>query len=270
MTAAPALANDPHLVEFVEATLAASGGVAETFVILSDEEVIALEGRIDPDFTVAPFIEELGPVDPAHVVRFGERSLLLRGLMAYDVRTSDQPGGAPNVDLELSERLRLVYAARTTGAAMIRLTAPQLGRRTACLVAVQPQFGVVEEQAAVEGFHYFTARTYDDAAASLATWALPIDDQGTVQASLSLAADRVESWLLNELGGQARVVDVQISALVDDAMVFQHWLIAHNDDHGLIIELPDDDTSPVRTAVATTPTMLAERFRALMPGGPRR
>lgn len=228
LTSANVLALDPSLTKRVQTRLSATAREADPFLVLSDEEVVALEGGVDPDYTIAPVLDQLGDVSADDLVTIGLRSLMLRGLM----------GSSPDADTpRLADDVELAIAGRTTGTAMLRFTSMHGGSRTGCVAMLQP-VGAVVEDATIGGFHRFTICSQQAATERLVRWALPVDWPAGAPARELVDSDRLDTWLVNELGTQARVVQAELHwRCGQDQMASAIWLIAHNDQYGVFIDV---------------------------------
>lgn len=239
------------LVEFLKDCLANSGGDPVTFTVLSDEEIAAIDQTVDPEFSICPWLDAQDDLEPAAFARFGERSLVLRGMLEpqTDETTSE-------LTFAISDELQLVADARRDGIGFLRFTARYDGVRTGRLVVLQQEVGAFEEDVAVEGFHYFTACGFADASRRLAEWSLPIPDEGDLRGEARIAAAEWGAWAVNELGADARHVEADLHLPGRTGqMRSMHWIIAHNDDSAVLAQ-PDGSGSEQLQVTTTTPSML--------------
>ena len=87
----------------------------QPFLVLSDEEVAVLDRGERSELIVQPWIESQPEVSASLAMKFGERSLFLRGLVTDDEVESEDV-------LRASEDLELAANARRVGCAFIRAT----------------------------------------------------------------------------------------------------------------------------------------------------
>lgn len=241
-----------RLVDFLKGCLADSAGAPAAFAVLSDEEIAAIDQAVDPDFSVRPWIDAQEDLDPMAFARFGERSLVLRGMLVPRVEETTS-----NLAFTVSDELQMLADARRDGIGFLRFTTRHDGVHTGRIVVLQAEVGGFEEDVAFEGFHYFTACSYADVARRLAEWSLPIPDAGDVPGEVRVGAGGWGAWVVNELGVDARHVeaDLYLPGPTGD-MRSVHWMVAHNDADAVLAR-PDASGGDRLRVTATTPGMLA-------------
>lgn len=243
-----------RLLSYLRETLATADDEVVTFQWMSDEETAAIETDDESELTVQPWIEVQDDIDPRICRRFGERSLFLRGLLEAAV---DEETGQPT--LAITDDLRLVADARRLGDAYILARSLHNGVRTARNNVLQSQSGVFEEEIDADGIHLFSACTYRAALNRLAAWALPFADHGGVEMRTRISADRWQQWVVNELGVDVRVVEVNLFLPgPSGSLEPEHWLMAHANDVA-VLAIPDGDSLQV---ASMTTSRLGERLRS--------
>lgn len=250
--------SDPRLVEFIGTHLADRDS-DDAFLVLSDEEVIAIDRTMEPDEVILPWALDQQDLDVTAFARFGERSLVLRGLVTIDVSATPDEQSVRSTTAEI---LDMAISARRSGAAIMRFVTMTGEAAVGLVVTVQPRHGVVIEEVGPEGFHYFTALGYNEALDRIVDRLIPEDTQPATGAALTIDESAWPAWCRNELGMQAHVVEAD-SYLADTSgdMRSENWLIASGD--GLSVHVERDDTGRLRIAMTDRPTA-RQRLRALL------
>ena len=247
-----------ELVEYLRSALTGTGKDVATYEWMSDEETAAIEQTDDSRFTVRPWLEQQDDIDPSVPARFGERSLVMRGLL---VAGTDPETGEPA--LVPSDELRFLADTRRLGVAYILARAIERGRRSARTNILQEQIGSYEEDIDDEGIHLFSACTYRATVSRLAEWALPNADRGGVQMRTRISTDRWQRWIINELGVDVRAVELDLFFPGTDGEVApQTWLLAQGLETAILAEREGESlqiTSMTRTRLEE---LLAERIAA--------
>lgn len=151
--------------------------------VLTDEELLALEGVEGVELAGSPFLEA-SEFDREQAAAVAARSLIARGLVVLedaqqetegDDLVSEQPSSrAAQLDRTLAGLLTL----RTTPLGVLNLTRQVADQATALMVYVFPHDGILEELVTADGFHHFSVPTRDATAGRLAKYV----DQGEVAA----------------------------------------------------------------------------------------
>lgn len=241
-----------RLISYLSSTLADSADGAVTFQWMSDEETAAIETDEPSEFTVQPWIDAQTDLDRGVFRRFGERSLFLRGLLEARV---DEQTSEPT--LGITEELQLVVDARRLGVAYVLARAAHHGVRTARNYVLQSRIGAFEEEIDGEGIHLFSACTYRAAVDRLAEWTLPGVEHGGAAMRTRISADRWQAWVLNELGVDVRIVEINLF-LPGENGTFEPdtWLLAHG--HGVaVLAAPEGDSLGI---TSLSRSRLAERL----------
>lgn len=250
--------SDPHLVAFVGESVR-SGADPEAFVVLSDEEIVAIDRELDPEVALAPWALDQPDLDVSHFTRFGERSLLLRGLVTLDIDPErvDDP-----VRSSTEGVLDLAISARRSGCAMIRMTGHVAEYRIGIVASVQPEHGAVLEEVRPEGLHLFTAYDYRRAAARMAEWCVPETATTTGQGEVTVTDAQWPDWAANELGVDAHLAEVDLFLPADGGQVeAEHWVVASGDDTAVLVTRLDPEHLRVQaTNRATVADLLRDRM----------
>lgn len=218
-----------ELLSFLKSSLAVADDGVATFQWLSDEETAAIEQPDESEFTVQPWIEAQQDIDAGIGGRFGERSLLMRGLL--EIGTDEGSGEAV---LQPSDELRLVVDARRLGVGYILARAVHDGVRTARNNVLQPATGTFEELIDEQGIHLFSACTYRAAMTRLAGWALPDAQHSGAEMRTRISPDRWHVWIVNELGTDVRAVEVNLFLPgPSGSLEPETWALAHG--HGVAV-----------------------------------
>ncbi|MGH3360154.1 MAG: hypothetical protein ACRDO7_15235, partial [Nocardioidaceae bacterium] len=212
-----------RLVSYLRARLIDAGQECFPYQIMSDEEMSAIEVGDDSPFVVRPWIDSQDDVDTALAARFGQRSLLLRGLLEVNTDAgSDEPS------ITIGDDLQFVIDSRRQGVGYIMARSSSRDEQSACNNALQPQIGTFEEEIDGEGYHLFTACTYAAAMRRLAAWALPDVSHHGAEARTRIPVGRWGEWIVNELGVDSTVGEIDFFLpCADDPAVPETWRIAH-------------------------------------------
>lgn len=246
--------SDPALMDFLHRVVTPGEEDPDPFAVLSDEEIVAIDGEIVPEFSVLPWIEEQSDLPEGAFGRFGERSLVLRGLVELSA-----DAGHATVHATQTEPLAMAMAARRSGAAMIRMTSTLADRRTACITSVQAHHGAVEEVIGPEGVHYFTALDHQGVLHRMTSWALTTDLDRRASGSRVISETQWYAWVVNELGVDAHHVQIDLHAPSDNGhgMYDEHWLVVSSAEAAVVVENVGDNALRVE---ATSTPQLASRL----------
>lgn len=232
------------MISFLASTLGQAGVDHVPFEWLSDEETAAIEQPGKSDYTVRPWIQAQDDIDPSVCMRFGERSLLLRGLLEPDAHENGRTVLVPSLSL------RRVIRARQDGIGYLLGRAVHDDSHTALYHVLQPSIGSFEEQVDDQGIHVYSACTYRAALSRLADWALPGTDHAGAQMRTRIPVGRWSQWLLNELGADVRIVELTV--FLPDAtgrLAGKTWHLAHA--HGVGVLATTEDEHSLQVASVT-------------------
>ncbi|UYM06371.1 hypothetical protein [Solicola gregarius] len=243
-----------HLVAHLRTALSGAVEGHRPFQILSDEELVAIEDPRASEFSMQPWIDSLeDDLAERTVARFGERSLLLRGLL----RPKADESGATLVP---SDELRLAAEARYLGVGYIMMRSTYARARSGRYVVLQPEIGGYEEDIDSDGMHVYSACTYAAATRRLAEYALPHVRHNSGGVRVRIRASHWQRWLVNELGADVR--PVQVNLFLRGASVALEpdvWLVASAGDVGLLAVREQDDLLVTSMTRARLERRLAER-----------
>lgn len=146
------------------ALLATAAEDPSVIAVLSDEELLALEGLEGAELAGSPFLEASG-FDREQAAAVAARSLIARGLVVLD-ESRQQPEGE---DLEtgqtvtraaqLDPTLAGLLTLRGMPLAILNLTRQVEEQATSLMLYVFPQDGILEELVTADGFHHFSLPT---------------------------------------------------------------------------------------------------------------
>lgn len=223
---------DPDVVDFVrEALDRTQHSDTEPFLVLTDEEVLALDPRLDDSHSVLPWLRaQHRELDLAREA--GQRSLLARRLTTID---NDH-------QLTASRALELVAAARVAGAAMLHWTSnvsdEPLSTVTA-IITIQPH-GAMRELIPADGLHRFSVLSH----AHLITWLTNASAPNHVAArgSETIPTTRWADWIAQELGGQPTHSEFRWYGPTHDnpAPTVRSWAVDATDDLAVLTEPAPD------------------------------
>lgn len=144
--------------------LAAATDEPTVLAVLTDEELLALEGVDGAELAGSPFLEA-SEFDREQAAAVAVRSLIARGLVVLEDSeqetegedlASEQPAArAAQLDRSLAGLLTL----RSTPLAVLNLTRQVADQTTALMTYVFPRGGILEELVTADGYHHFSLPT---------------------------------------------------------------------------------------------------------------
>lgn len=240
------------MVSYLRSRLVDTGMDCVPYEMLSDEELAAIDGGHESAFLVRPWIEAQDDVDARVAARFGQRSLLLRGLL--EVRT-----GVDEPSVEVSDELQFLADSRRDCVAYVSARTSRRGERRARNYALQEDIGAFEEEADAEGFHLFSACTYAAAVRRLAAWALPGVDHRGPEVRTRVPRRRWGAWAVNEFGTEATLgrIDLFLGGADDPG---ETWLLAQAHGAGVLGFVDGDKVRVTSTTIARLESRLTDRI----------
>lgn len=144
--------------------------------VVTDEELLALEGVDGAELAGSPFLDA-SDFDREQAAAVAVRSLIARGLVVLEDSEQETEGEelaseqsaarAAQLDRSLAGLLTL----RSTPLAVLNLTRQVADQTTALMVYVFPRGGILEELVTADGFHHFSLPTRQATPARLARYA---------------------------------------------------------------------------------------------------
>lgn len=166
-TPASATATEPTITERdmlgAMEVLSTAGPEPDRLLILTDEEIQALEGASALAIPGGPYLAQ-GAVDAASAAATALRSLVARGMARTEDRENEGEvvtgqGDPARRPVQLERRLAGVLALRHIPEAMVTTERTLNGGTTTLAHYLFPEAGVLEEYVTVDGFHHFCVPT---------------------------------------------------------------------------------------------------------------
>lgn len=164
--------------------LATSAPEPDMFLILTDEEIMGLDGASALELLGSPYLSQ-DVVDADSSAAAGLRSLTARGMVrpGGESRESEGdvvsgPGDPSQRPVQLDRRLAGVLTLRRIPEAMVTTTRMLNGGSTTLAQYVFPQNGVLEEYISVDGFHHFSVPDLSSVPARLRRFVDPFEVAG--------------------------------------------------------------------------------------------
>ena len=134
----------------------------DIFLVLTDEEILGLDGREALDMLGSPYLAQDG-VDPENAARSGVRSLAARRMLVVEREGREDEGeivigsGDPSRrSVQLQRRLAGIITLRRIPEAMLTVARELSGGTTTLAYYFFPEGGVLEEYVTIDGFHNFS------------------------------------------------------------------------------------------------------------------
>lgn len=156
--------------------LASASDEPTVLAVLTDEELLALEGLEGAELAGSPFLES-SDFDREQAAGVAARSLIARGLVVLEDSeqetegedlASEQPSARA---AQLDRSLAGVLTLRSSPLAVLNLTRQVADQTTALMIYVFPRGGVLEELVTADGFHHFSVPTRQATPGRLARYA---------------------------------------------------------------------------------------------------
>ena len=132
--------------------------------VLTDEELLALEGTEGAELAGSPFLEA-SDFDREQAAAVAARSLIARGLVTFE-DTDRENEGEDLLSEEPSQRaaqldrsLAGLLALRSMPRGVLNLTRQVEAQTTSLMIYLFPRDGVLEELVTADGFHHFSLPT---------------------------------------------------------------------------------------------------------------
>lgn len=145
--------------------LAAASESPTVVAVLTDEELVALQGAESAQLAGTPFLDESKlPTEQASAIAL--RSLVARGLVVIDDEDREPEGDnvstgelAARRAMQVDRTLAGLLALRSSPLAMVNLVRQVADQATAMMVYLFPHSGVLEEFVTADGYHHFSVPT---------------------------------------------------------------------------------------------------------------
>ena len=144
--------------------LAAATADPRVVVVLTDEELVALEGAEATTMSGAPFLDASG-YDHSVASTVALRSLVARGHVVIEDELREpegerlDEGEVPHRAGQLDRTLAGLLTLRSAPLALVNLTRRVADQTTVLMVYLFPEDGVLEEFISADGFHHFSVPT---------------------------------------------------------------------------------------------------------------
>lgn len=134
----------------------------DVFLVLTDEEILGLDGRDALEMLGGPYLAQEG-VDAENAARSGVRSLAARKMLIVEQEGREDEGevvigsgDASRRSVQLQRRLAGILTLRRIPEAMLTAVRELAGGPTTLAYYFFPEGGVLEEFVSIDGFHNFS------------------------------------------------------------------------------------------------------------------
>lgn len=235
--------------------------------VLTDEELLAIDGIEQPQVADTPFTDR-DDVDAAAYASAAFRSLIARGLVviADDAQETEGElltGGTERRALQLDRTLAGITALRRGPLGVLSAHRQVADQLTELLVYVFPAGGILEELVTVDGFHHFSLPVRSAVPERLAVY---LDPQGAADQDATVFSGTLED-LQQDAGIVARLDDARAITVLAGTGAggrFQHTVFTAS---SAVYDLDTGGGEPARDVelVSLSPVGLRDLLAALVP-----